>query len=143
MLNENKNIEDNNFISNVRKINPILDENIPLRKYNLNNQEIDNDQKINDDNNEIYKTPIIENNKINKIYNPEIILQKDEQEFNEEFENENEKINNNINNKEIFTDNIGEKLYQTDAMNHPTKSNNLKNSNSLFNVILKVIINSK
>ena len=99
----------------------------------MNNQEIYNEPKIIDDNNEIYKTPIMENNKINKIYNPEIIIQKDEQEMNEEYENENEEINNNINNKEIFSDNNGEIFYQNAAMNNFLKNNDLKNSNSLFN----------
>ena len=87
-MKENQNVEDNNFISNVRKINPILDENIPPNKYALDDQKIDIEQNLNEDINEIYKTPVIENNKSNKIYNPEINLNKDNQELNEEYENE-------------------------------------------------------
>ena len=139
ILKENQNVEDNNFISNVRKINPILDENIPPNKYALDDQKIDIEQNLNEDINEIYKTPVIENNKSNKIYNPEINLNKDNQELNEEYENENDEINNNMNNKEQITDLDGKILYQTATMDNiqdniiKTENNDYKNSNSLFN----------
>ena len=139
ILKENQNVEDNNFISNVRKINPILDENIPPNKYALDDQKIDIEQNLNEDINEIYKTPVIENNKSNKIYNPEINLNKDNQELNEEYENENDEINNNMNNKEQITDPDGKILYQTATMDNiqdniiKTENNDYKNSNSLFN----------
>ena len=117
IISDNKIIENNdnynyNFISNVRKVNVSLDENIPQDKQNnnlLKYQEEDNNEQIN-----------------NNIYdNDNIPKDNNDNDFNQEIDNEN--------NNEQILDKDGGILYQTATMNNAPEVAIQKNKNEYYN----------